>query len=90
MIWIISSRYIPSCDEIEEIKESSSYEIGSKRGMSSSGEIRNQVRFFKEGSIFPIYKDYYGTIVSSGSDSNPAVEFGFAFPLKCIGNGDNL
>ena len=88
--FITLSRYIPSCDEIEEINESSSYEIGSKRGMSSSGEIRNQVRFFKEGSIFPIYKDYYGTIVSSGSDSNPAVEFGFAFPLKCIGNGDNL
>lgn len=86
--FITLSRYIPNGEEIKEIDQSSSYELGSKRGMSSQGDIRKHVRFFKEGSIFPVYKDYYGTIVPSGTDSNPAVEFGFAFPLKCIGNKD--
>ena len=48
----------------------------------SSNEIRKQIRFFKEGSVFPDYKKYYGRNVSSGK-VNPAIEYGFAFPLKC-------
>lgn len=64
------------------INEFASYEIDSKRGKSSSNEIRKQIRFFKEGSVFPDYKKYYGRNVSSGK-INPATEYGFAFPLKC-------
>lgn len=83
--FITLSRFIPSCEDLTKINEFSSYEIGSKRGKSAAGEIRKQIRFFKEGSIFPNYQEYYGQIVKSGKDS-PAVEYGFAFPLKCIGN----
>lgn len=83
--FITLSRFIPSDEDLTKINEFSSYEIDSKRGKSSAGEIRKQIRFFKEGSIFPDYQKYYGRLVQSGKDS-PAVEYGFAFPLKCIGN----
>ncbi len=76
------SRFIPNNDDLKHINEYSTYEIGSKRGKSSSNEIRKQVRFFKEGSVFPNYKEFYGRIVKSGK-INPAVEYGFAYPLKC-------
>ena len=83
--FITLSRFIPNEDDLNRINEHSSYEIGSKRGKSRAGEIRKQVRFFNEGSIFSDYGKYYGKIVESGKDS-PAVEYGFAFPVKCIGN----
>ncbi len=77
------SRFIPNKEDLNHIDKNSNYEIGSKRGRSSSNEIRKQVRFFKEGSIFPQYEKYYGRIIKSGK-INPAVEYGFAYPLKCI------
>lgn len=83
--FITLSRFIPNKDDLDNIGEYSSYEIGSKRGKSRSGEPRKQVRFFNEGSIFKEYSDYYGQIVVSGLTS-PAVEYGFAFTLKCKGN----
>ena len=83
--FITLSRFIPSKDDLSKINEYSSYEIGSKRGKSPAGEIRKQIRFFKEGSIFPNYNKFYGRIMESGKDS-PAVEYGYAFPLKCKGN----
>lgn len=86
--FVTLSRFIPNEEDLSKINESSSYEIGSKRGKSAAGEIRKQIRFFKEGSIFPHYKKYYGKIIQSGKDS-PAVEYGFAFPLKCIGNQED-
>lgn len=76
------SRFIPSKEDLTKINEFSTYEIDSKRGRSPYGEIRKQIKFFKEGSIFPYYKKYYGQLVHSGKDS-PAIEYGFAFPLKC-------
>lgn len=83
--FVTLSRFIPNETDLKNIDESSSYEIGSKQGRSSSNELRKQVRFFKEGSVFLInsQNNFYGSIVKSG---NPAVEYGFAFPLKCIGN----
>lgn len=86
--FITLSRFIPNEDDLSKINEFSTYEIGSKRGKSPAGEIRKQIRFFKEGSIFPNYKQYYGKIIESGKDS-PAVEYGFAFPLKCKGNKED-
>ncbi|WP_298534917.1 type III-A CRISPR-associated RAMP protein Csm4 [uncultured Methanobrevibacter sp.] len=86
--FVTLSRFIPKIEDLEKINEYSSYEIGSKRGKSPSNEIRKQIRFFKEGSIFPNYKKYYGQLIKSGKDS-PAVEYGFAFPIKCIGNKED-
>lgn len=74
------SHYIPTNDELTQIGEDSSYEIGSKRGRSPEGELRKKVTFFKEGSIFKDYKKFYGRIIESGSNT-PSVEYGFAFPL---------
>ncbi|MGL4670583.1 MAG: type III-A CRISPR-associated RAMP protein Csm4 [Methanobacteriaceae archaeon] len=76
------SRFIPSKEDLKKINKFSYYEIGSKRGRSSSGEIRKEVKFFKEGSVFPHYNKFYGTIIDSGKIQK-AVEYGFAFPLKC-------
>ena len=75
------SRFIPESDDLERINEYSYYEIGSKRGRDKTGEIRKQVRFFKEGSVFPNYNITFGNIVKSG-DVNPAVEYGYAFPIR--------
>lgn len=86
--FVTLSRFIPNNNDLSKINEYSSYEISSKRGKSPSGEIRKQIKFFKEGSIFPDYEKFYGKIVKSGKDT-PAVEYGFAFPLKCVGNGDD-
>ena len=75
------SRFIPSSDDLKRVNEYSFYEIGSKRGRDKTGEIRKQIRFFKEGSIFPNYQKNYGNIIKSG-DINPAVEYGYAFPIR--------
>ena len=75
------SRFIPNDNDLANIGEDSIYEIGSKRGRSSAGEIRKQIRFFKEGSLFPNYGDNYGKIVNVGK-IDPAVEYGFAFAVK--------
>ncbi|MGC9517456.1 MAG: type III-A CRISPR-associated RAMP protein Csm4 [Methanomicrobiales archaeon] len=73
------SRFIPTSNNLESLKNDSWYEIGSKRGRSSHGEIRKQIRFFQEGSVFPITKEkYYGKMIKSGTDS---VEYGYAFPF---------
>lgn len=79
--FITLSRFIPTEDNLKRINKYSYYEISSKRGRDKSGEIRKQVRFFKEGSTFPNYQLNYGKIVKSG-DVNPAVEYGFAFPIR--------
>lgn len=74
------SRYIPSKEELEVMARDSWFEIGSKRGRSSSGEIRKQVRFFKEGSTFKhTDNDYYGRVVESGKKS---LEYGLAYTFN--------
>lgn len=74
------SRYIPSNEEIEVMARDSWFEIGSKRGRSSSGEIRKQIRFFKEGSTFKhTDNDYYGRVVESGKKS---LEYGLAYTFN--------
>ena len=75
------SRFIPKEDDLKLIDENSFYEISSKRGRDKSGEIRKQVRFFKEGSVFSNTSLTYGKIVKSG-EVNPAVEYGYAFPIR--------
>lgn len=80
-MFVTLSRFIPTPDDLKRVNEYSFYEIDSKRGRDKSGEIRKQVRFFKEGSIFPNYQKAYGCIVKSGK-VNPSVEYGFAFPLR--------
>ncbi|MCL2115330.1 MAG: type III-A CRISPR-associated RAMP protein Csm4 [Methanobrevibacter sp.] len=79
--FITLSRFIPNTEDLSKINEYSGYEIDSKRGKSSGGELRKQVRFFKEGSTFASYKEFYGQIVESGKDS-PAIEYGYAFPMN--------
>lgn len=83
-MFITLSRFIPTFDDLKRINKYSYYEIGSKRGRSKSGEIRKQIRFFKEGSIFPDYQMNYGNIMPVGKD-DPAVEYGYAFPLRFRG-----
>lgn len=80
-MFVTLSRFIPTPEDLGRVNEYSFYEIDSKRGRDKTGEIRKQVRFFKEGSIFPNYQMTYGNIVKSG-DVNPAVEYGYAFPLR--------
>ena len=80
-IFVTLSRYIPTDEELKRINDYSYYEIDSKRGRDKTGEIRKPVRFFKEGSVFPNYQKNYGNIIKSG-DVNPAVEYGYAFPLR--------
>lgn len=77
--FVTLSRFIPTDDDLASI-DKSYYDIGFKRGVSSSKDIRKQIRFFKEGSsfIFNDKKDFYGQIVQSG-DKSPAVEYGYAF-----------
>ena len=79
--FVTLSRYIPTSEDLNKINEYSSYEIDSKRGRHHSGEIRKEVKFFKEGSTFPNYQVTYGNLVKS-SDVNPAVEYGYAFPVR--------
>lgn len=79
--FITLSRFIPSEEDLKFIQEESSYEIDSKRSIDKSGDIRKQVHFFKEGSIFLHYKKYYGEIVDVGN-YKPAIEYGYAFPIK--------
>ncbi|MDR3222231.1 MAG: type III-A CRISPR-associated RAMP protein Csm4 [Methanobrevibacter sp.] len=78
--FITLSRYIPNEEDLNKINEYSAYELGSKRAKASSGELRKQIRFFKEGSTFPQYNNHYGRIVESGKNS-PAIEYGYAFPF---------
>ena len=78
--FITLSRYIPNFNN-EKISKNSSYEIGFKRSISRSFDIRKQVRFFKEGSSFKGNNDFYGMIVPSGDN---AIEYGYAFPLKYL------
>ncbi len=85
--FITLSRFIPSHNDLDNININSNYEIGSKRGRSKSGEIRKQVRFFKEGSTFPNYGENYGTIIKSG-EITPAIEYGYAFPVFMGENND--
>lgn len=80
-MFVTLSRYIPTSEDLKRINEYSFYEIDSKRGRDKTGEIRKQVRFFKEGSVFPNYQMSYGGIIKSG-DVNPAVEYGYAFPVR--------
>lgn len=83
--FVTLSRYTPTEGNIEHINNFSAYELSSKRGRSTHGEIRKQHRFFIEGSTFPNYEKYYGQIIHSGMDT-PAVEYGYAFPVgykKC-------
>lgn len=77
--FVTLSRYIPG-KEIREFKpEDMWYEISSKRGRSSNGKIRKQVRFFVEGSTFPeIGRDFYGRAAPSAPD---AVEYGYAYKV---------
>lgn len=80
-MFVTLSRMIPNDDDLNRINEYSFYEIDSKRGRDKTGEIRKQIRFFSEGSIFPNYNKVYGKNVVSG-EINPAVEYGYAFPLR--------
>ena len=80
-MFISLSRFIPTDDDLKRINEYSFYEIESKRGRDKSGEIRKQVRFFKEGSVFPNFQLTYGNIVKSG-EINPAFEYGYAYPFR--------
>ena len=79
--FITLSRFIPSEDDLEAIIADCNYELDSKRGRDKSGEIRKQIRFFKEGSTFRNSKDVYGKLVEVGINM-PAIEYGYAYPVK--------
>ena len=79
-MFVSLSRFIPSNNDLKHINEYSHFEIASKRGRDRAGEIRKQIRFFKEGSTFPNFQKNYGCIVKSG-EVNPSVEYGYAFSL---------
>ena len=80
--FISLSRYHPTQYEIAAYNKNRDiwYDIFTKRGRSSDGRIRNQVRFFTEGSTFPdLNKEVYGKIIPVARD---AVEFGYAFNVR--------
>lgn len=85
--FVTLSRFIPNKKDFCNLNRfyKSNYELSTKRGRSPKGDIRKKVRFFKEGSIFYIQNSnkFYGKIVESGIE-NPAIEYGFAFPIKFI------
>lgn len=83
--FITLSRFIPKDDELELIISDCNYELGSKRGRDKSGEIRNQIRFFKEGSTFSKSKEIFGQLVDVGIDF-PAVEYGYAYMISYGGD----
>lgn len=77
---VILSRYIPRNEELKYLSQNSWYEIGSKRGRSSSGEIRKQIRFFNEGSTFKSLNwKLHGKVVESGHKS---LEYGLAYTFN--------
>lgn len=77
--FITLSRYIPLPEELDSIGDDLWYELGSKRGRSAGGELRREVKFFREGSSFKsLEKAFYGVIVESGEK---AVEYGLAYPV---------
>ena len=80
-MFVTLSRFIPTSEDLKRVNDYSFYEIDSKRGRDKTGEIRKQIRFFKEGSIFPNYQKNYGNIFKSGK-VNPAIEYGYAFPIR--------
>lgn len=80
--FISLSRYHPTQDEIATYNRNRDiwYDIFTKRGRSSDGRIRNQIRFFTEGSTFPdLNKGVYGKTIYVARD---AVEFGYAFNIR--------
>lgn len=77
--FITLSRYIPQVEELKSIGDDLWYELGSKRGRSSTGTLRREIRFFREGSSFKsLGKSVYGCLVDSEEDS---VEYGMAYPV---------
>lgn len=77
--FITLSRYIPLIEELDSMGDDLWYELGSKRGRSSSGTLRKEVKFFREGSSFKsLEKPFYGHLVESGKE---AVEYGMAYPV---------
>lgn len=81
--FITLSRYIPQVEELKSIADDLWYELGSKRGRSSTGALRREIRFFKEGSTFKsLEKPVYGCLVESGEE---AVEYGLAYPVGIRG-----
>ena len=79
--FISLSRFIPTDNDLKFISLEDNYEIGSKRGRHRSGDIRKQIRFFKEGSTFNGNERFYGKIIKSG-DAKPYIEYGYAFVLR--------
>ena len=76
------SRFIPDSEDINNIKKSSLsdvlYELGDKQSRDSLG-LRKKTRFFKEGSIFPFYSKFCGSLVKT---SDKSVEYGFSFNIR--------
>ncbi|KZX12270.1 type III-A CRISPR-associated RAMP protein Csm4 [Methanobrevibacter curvatus] len=81
---LILSRVIPDIESNDLKKfEPIAYEFGSKRSRGSAGDLRKEVKFFKEGSTFKCnYEDFLGQVVKVNSiNTPPAIEYGLAFPL---------
>ncbi|KZX17624.1 type III-A CRISPR-associated RAMP protein Csm4 [Methanobrevibacter filiformis] len=86
----ILSRFIPDNNDIQNLSEKSNYsfyDTGVKQGRKTSGLFKQKIRFFKEGSVFPIYDKFYGTTVQQNNDSEDKyVEYGIPFTVRCIGS----
>lgn len=80
--FISLSRFIPNSEDIINIKKNPCsnvlYELGDKQSRDSFG-LRKKTRFFKEGSIFPFYSNYCGSLVET---SDKSVEYGYSFNIK--------
>lgn len=76
------SRFIPDSEDINRISKASLssllYELGDKQSRDSFG-LRKKTRFFKEGSIFPFYSKYCGSLVET---SDKSVEYGYSFNIR--------
>lgn len=80
--FISLSRYHPTQEELKLYHDQNElyYDIFTKRGRSSDGRIRKQVRFFTEGSTFPsLGKEVYGELIPV---DRKAIEFGYAYNVR--------
>ncbi|MDR0912824.1 MAG: type III-A CRISPR-associated RAMP protein Csm4 [Methanobrevibacter sp.] len=91
--YLLLSRFIPNKYDIEHLKNhisDSLYDIDFKQGRIMKNSIfKNKIRFFKEGSVFPVNKtnDNWGNVILENNYSkNKYMEYGIPFKVKYVGD----
>ena len=85
----ILSRFFPNKHDINNISKKSTYSFyntGFKQGRKTSGAFKQKIRFFKEGSVFPAYNEFYGCVLIDNESEDKYIEYGIPFTVKCVGS----